>query len=189
MLVRFRFTLLFIVAMIAANVLAGTFLGELPFEALDDWGIGLESVWAGDLTRLLTGIFLSHDLDMLVRQVIFAAAIIGYTEWRWGSVRAAIAFFSLDIGSTLVLLAAVWSVPSLADVAALNDVGMSMGGFGLLGFITTGIRHRIALLTLVLLGILVKSALDFEMLTDTGHVLALFLGFFAGFFLHCKRSH
>ena len=183
-LIRLRFTLLFLVVMIAANSMAGVLDGELPSEVLEDWGIGQESVWAGDLARLLTGTFLSHDLDMLLRQFVFASAIIGYTEWRSGSGRTALAFFGLDISSTLLLLTTVWLHPSLADVTGLNDVGMSMGGFGLVGLAIAGLRRRIAILVLVSLGIAAKIAIDFEPLTDTGHVIALGLGFLVGLFLH-----
>lgn len=177
MLARFRFTLLFLVAMILANAAAGTLSGELPSEALREWGVGQESVWHGGLIRLLTGTFLSHDVDMLLRQILFAAAVIGYTEHRLGSWRAALAFFGFDILSTMLLLSAVWLVPSLAEVAAFNDVGMSMGGFGLLGLAIAGLRFRLGLLALMLAGIATKIAIDFEALTDTGHVLAMGLGF------------
>lgn len=186
-MIRLRFTLLFLVAMLAANALAGVLDGELPAEILEDWGIGQESVWAGDLARLLTGTFLSHDLDMLFRQLVFASAIIGYSEWRSGSGSTALAFFGLDIVSTLLLLTIVWLHPSLTDVARLNDVGMSMGGFGLVGLAIAGLSRRTAILALVSLGIAAKITFEFEPLTDSGHVLALGLGFLVGLFLHPAR--
>lgn len=185
---RLRFTLLFLLAMITANFLAGNFSDDLSLDVLDDWGVGQDSVWAGDLTRLLTGTFLSHDIDMLIRQIIFASVVIGYTEWNWGSIRAAITFFALDIGSTLLLLTAVWVLPSLADVAALNDVGMSMGGFGLIGFITANLRNRFGFFAFAMLGILVKIYFDFEPLTDTGHLIAICIGFVVGQFLRFNTS-
>lgn len=184
---RLHFTLLFLFVMIAANSLVGVLDGELPAEILEDWGIGQESVWAGDLVRLLTGTFLAHDLDMLCRQLVFASAIIGYSEWRTGSGRTALAFFGLDMVSTLLLLTTVWLHPSLADVTGLNDVGMSMGGFGLVGLAIAGLRRRTAVLVLVSLGIAAKIAFDFEPLTDTGHVFAFGLGFLVGLFQHPER--
>jgi hypothetical protein len=183
---RLRFTLLFLGMMTLANAFAGTFAGRLPFNVLNDWGIGAQSVLTGDLSRLLTGIFLSHDLDMLIRQIISAAAVIGYAEWRWGGLSAATAFFALDIGSTLMLLTAIWRVPGMASVAELNDVGMSMGGFGLLGLIMAGMRYRFGLFAFVWLAVFAKMLLSFEPLTDTGHGIALCLGFFVGLFLQSR---
>lgn len=187
-ILRLRFTLLFLIAMIVANALAGTLSGELPPEALDAWGVGQLSVWSGDLSRLLTGTFLSQDVDMLVRQLLFAAAILGFTEWTWGSGRSALLFLALDLAATLLLLTAVWMLPALAEVAALNDVGMSMGGFGLVGLAIARWRGRFALFALVLAGIGAKIGFDFEPLTDVGHVLALCLGFLAGLLLHRRTG-
>ena len=186
--VKLRFTMLFVMAMILANAFAGTLSGALPSDVLATWGVGQQSVWSGDLFRLLTGTFLSHDLDMLIRQVIFAAVAIGYTEWIWGSRRAALLFLMLDVSATLFLLTTVWALPAMADVATLNDVGMSMGGFGLLGLAIAGWRGRIALFLIALLAIGAKIALDFELLTDTGHLLALTLGFLAGLALYRSSS-
>lgn len=148
---RYRFTLLFLAAMVLANTAAGTLDGELPGEMLEVWGIGQEAVWSGDFVRLLTGTFLSHDVGMFFRQIVFAALTLGYTERVRGSLPAAMAFFALEIGSTLVLLTAVWMLPSLSDVSALNDVGMSMGGFGLVGLAIAGVRYRWFFLFAVLL--------------------------------------
>lgn len=184
LIVRLRFTLIFLLAMILANAFAGTLSSELPPDTLATWGVGQQSVWSGDLSRLVTGTFLSHDLDMLIRQFVFAAVVIGYTEWIWGIWRAALLFVALDVCATLLLLTSVWALPSLEDVAALNDVGMSMGGFGLIGLAIAGRRGRFVLFLIALLAIGAKIALDFELLTDTGHLLALALGFLTGLALH-----
>ena len=185
---RYRFTLLFLAAMVLANTAAGTLDGELPGEMLEVWGIGQEAVWSGDFVRLLTGTFLSHDVGMFFRQIVFAALTLGYTERVRGSLPAAMAFFALEIGSTLVLLTAVWMLPSLSDVSALNDVGMSMGGFGLVGLAIAGVRYRWFFLFAVLLAISIKVAVDFEPLTDTGHVIALLLGVLVGLLMQRKMT-
>tara|TARA_R100000687_G_C6401681_1_gene142179 strand:+ start:183 stop:800 length:618 start_codon:yes stop_codon:yes gene_type:complete len=177
---RFRFTLLFLTVMLIANIAAGTLEGKLPDDMLAIWGIGQDSVWSGDIARLFTGTFLSHDVDMFFRQVVFAAIALGYTEKVRGSWGAAGAFFALDITSTLVLLTTIWMIPMLSDIAALNDVGMSMGGFSLVGLAIAGMRYRWILCIAVLLAIIAKIAIDFEPLTDTGHIIALMLGFLSG---------
>lgn len=188
---RFRLTLAFLAVMITANALAGTFSGALSDEALETWGVGQRAVWSGELTRLLTGTFLSHDPDMLVRQILFAALAIGYTEWRWGSGRALVLFVALDIGATLTLLTFIATLPGLGTLGGLNDVGMSMGGFGLIGLAIAGWRQRWLLVALVLLGIGTKVALAFEPLTDSGHVFALGLGYGVGLLLHrsARQGH
>ena len=188
LVMRYRFTLLFLAAMVLANTAAGTLDGELPGEMLEVWGIGQEAVWSGDFVRLLTGTFLSHDVGMFFRQIVFAALTLGYTERVRGSLPAAMAFFALEIGSTLVLLTAVWMLPSLSDVSALNDVGMSMGGFGLVGLAIAGVRYRWFFLFAVLLAISIKVAVDFEPLTDTGHVIALLLGVLVGLLMQRKMT-
>ena len=187
-IIRHKFTILFVALQIVSNAAAGTLTGDLPPELLETWGIGQESVWSGDFARLLTGTFLSHDSDMFLRQIVFAALILGYTERARGSWFTALAFFALDIGSTFVLLTAVWLLPSLSDVSALNDVGMSMGGFGLVGLAIAGARYRWPLCIAVLLAISIKVAVDLEMLTDTGHVIALLLGFLVGLLVQRKAT-
>lgn len=181
---RFRLTLAFLSVMIVANALAGTTSGALSDEILQAWGVGQRAVWSGDLTRLLSGTFLSHDPDMLIRQILFAAVAIGYTEWRWGSLRALALFLALDIGATLALLSLVAALPALDTLGGLNDVGMSMGGFGLIGLAIAGWRWRWILVALVLLGVGAKIALDFEPLTDSGHIFALCFGYGLGLILH-----
>ena len=185
---QYRFTLLFLTAMVLANAAAGTFDGDLPDEMLEFWGIGQEAVWSGDFGRLLTGTFLSHDIEMFFRQVVFAALILGYTERVRGSVSTAAMFFALDIGSTLVLLTAVWLLPSLSDLSALNDIGMSMGGLGLVGLAVASARYRWPFCIAVLLAISIKIAVEFEPLRDTGHLIAFLLGFIVGLLMQRKAT-
>jgi hypothetical protein len=136
---RFPFTLAFLAIMITANWLAGTFTGLLPPQALMQWGISHQSILNGEIFRLVTGTFLSHDFAMFLRQFCFAALVIGAFEWGDGTRRAITVFFTIDIVGTLLVLFVV--LPFFADMpdfdgrAALtmHDVGMSAGGFGLIG--------------------------------------------------------
>ncbi len=179
-IIRLRFTILFLTVMLIASLLAEIPDRDLPGEILRDWGIGHDSLLSGQIFRLITGIFLSHDFDMFIRQFIFAAAVIGYTEWTRGTVRAALLFFGLDIAGTLLLLACVRWGAGLIDMTAMNDVGMSIGGFGLIGVTIASWRGKWPLMTAILVAIAVKFTIAPDLLADTGHVLALSLGFALG---------
>ncbi len=177
---RLRFTLLFLAAMLVANIATGSIGDDLPHEMLEAWGIGHDALISGDAFRLMTGTFLSHDPDMLLRQFVFAGAVIGYTEWRRGSLRAAALFFGLDLVGTLLLLASIGGSAGLGHLAALNDVGMSIGGFGLIGLAIAGWPRRWLVLGLVVCAIGAKYGLAADPLADLGHILALGLGFAFG---------
>lgn len=178
LVIRLRFTILFLMVMVFANLAAGSLGQHLPAAMLKDWGIGHKSLLSGQVFRLITGTFLSHDPDMLLRQFIFAATVIGYIEWTQGTGRAALLFFGLDITGTFLLLACVgWGV-GVIDMTSTNDVGMSIGGFGLIGVAITKWRYRWLLLAATLLAIAVKFSIEPDLLADGGHVLALTLGFF-----------
>lgn len=171
--------------MLAANMLTTGFGQDLPNEALQDWGVGHDSFLSGEVFRLITGTFLSHDTGMLMRQFIFAAIVIGYTEWVRGTTQTALLFFGLDIIGTLLLLVFVGVAQGagLIDLTAMNDVGMSIGGFGLIGLTLSRRRHKWLLLIVTLAAITLKLAIAPHLLADGGHVLALLLGFTLGKFL------
>lgn len=174
------FTLAFLAVMLVANGLAGTFSGEIDPAVLSARGIGLDALRGGDVTRFVSAIFLSHDLPMLLRQLVFAAVVIGVAEWMWGGWRTAGLFFGLDIMATLALLAAVSLIPALAGQADITDVGMSMGGFGMIGALLGTTRWGLAGVGVVLALIAAKYALAPETLADTGHAIALAIGFLIG---------
>ena len=182
-LTRLPFTLLFLTVMVAANALAGTFAGVLPSDALADWGISHSAIRNGELFRLATGSFLSHDLGMFVRQFVFAAIVIGAYEWSQGSWRAVAMYCAIDVtGSVLVLFGVlpvlVW-LPVPISEAALNmqDVGMSAGGFGLIGALVALQRRSWAILAAISAAILIKAWFSFDLIADTAHLLCLGIGF------------
>ena len=180
---RLRFTVLFLFVMLIVNLLAGSLGNDLPDEILTDWGIGHDSLLSGEAFRLITGTFLSHDTDMFIRQCIFAATSIGYIEWTRGTWRAALLFFGLDITTTLMLLLGVNLGAGIIDLTALNDVGMSMGGFGLIGLALTDWPAKWLLLAAAVLGIAAKLMIAPDVLADGGHLIALVSGFALGNFM------
>ncbi|MDU9004583.1 hypothetical protein [Sedimentitalea todarodis] len=180
---RIPFTILFLSIMVLANWFAGTLAGTLPAETLSNWGISHQTVVTGDLARLITGTFLSHDLGMFLRQLIFAGAVIGYFEWHGSTLRTAITYFSIDIvGSVIVLFAVVPLVAAIpeigqADARATLDVGMSAGGFGLIGAILASWPHKWLLLGAVVAAIVVKVWYDLDVIADSAHLICLLIGF------------
>ena len=179
-ILRLRFTILFLAVMLGANLAAGTLGHALPAQILADWGIGHDTLFSVEVFRLITGTFLSHDGDMFLRQFGFAAVVIGYTEWRLGAARAAAWFFGLDIATTLLLLGCVELSTALHDLAAVNDVGMSLGGFGLIGMTIAGWHAKWFICGAILLAIGAKFCVAPDLLADAGHVLALLVGLASG---------
>ncbi|WP_198135688.1 hypothetical protein [Sagittula stellata] len=179
---RVPFTLAFLGAMLLANALSGTVSGQIAPAVLDARGIGVDAIRDGDLTRFVTAIFLSHDLPMLLRQLVFAAGVIGAAEWRWGSWRAAGLFFGLDFVVGAILLAAIALIPHLAPLAGVTDVGMSLGGFGLIGVFVASWRHAGGWLAAIVGLVAAKYAIAPDPVADGGHLIALFAGFGAGVF-------
>lgn len=179
---RLPFTLLFLLVMLASNFAAGTFDGVLPATSLERWGISHVDVRSGELLRLFTGTFLSHDLGMLFRQVVFAATVIGAYEWVAGSWRAVATFFTIDVVGTLLVLFVFLPLfvlvhPAFDSAAlAVHDVGMSAGGFGLLGALIARQTHSGIILAAVCIAIFVKIWISFDLIADTAHLLCLFLG-------------
>jgi hypothetical protein len=186
---RLPFTLAFLAAMVTANWLAGTLSGLLPPQALTDWGISHQSILNGEVFRLVTGTFLSHDLGMFLRQFCFAAGVIGAYEWLEGTGRAFAVFVSIDIlGSLIVLFAVLPSLaglPHVAGEAALltHDVGMSAGGFGLIGALIARQGQSWLFLALILAAIALKIWVSFDVIADSAHILCLLLGFGLAFLL------
>lgn len=180
---RLPFTVIFLIVMVAANLLAGTVTGTLPSDALGSWGISTQSVQEGEYSRLFTATFLSHDLGMLIRQFVFAAAIIGAYEWLEGTVRTLAMFLLIDILGTLLVLFVVlpWLVaaPVSVGVDALvaYDVGMSAGGFGLIGALIARQARGWILLCGICLAIGIKILFAFDPIADSAHLLCLFIGF------------
>lgn len=180
---KLPFTMIFLIIMIATNFAAGTLGGDLPDQSLRHWGISHNDIVLGEVYRLITGTFLSHDVAMFMRQVCFAAAVIGYYEWTQGTLRALGMFVLIDIVGSLIVLFAVLAPLSgapwagLDGITSVHDVGMSAGGFGLIGAIVATSKYRSVLMLAVLASIAVKVMFQFDAIADTAHVVTLLIGF------------
>lgn len=178
------FTICFVIVATLSNGLAGTLSGVLPVPSLEAWGISHDRVLNGEIFRLISGTFLSHDFSMFLRQIAFALGVIGYYEWKCGTLWAVAMFFSLDILGTVLVLAVV--VPLLAHASHTSevvlqtyDVGMSAGGFGLIGAIIWLQNRRFLWLGLGAVMLLIKTYFSFDPIADSAHLLCLGLGFLA----------
>lgn len=178
-----RFTTLFLCVMVAANFVAGSIFADLPRGVLDAWGIAHHRLLNGEVWRLITSTFLSHDSGMFLRQFVFAALVIGYYEWHWGVWRTASMFFAIDIIGTIVLLVALIGPlaglphPMLEGIALRHDVGMSAGGFGLVGAILAMQQQRWLWFGGAFVLLAAKLALWPDIIADLAHILTLVMGF------------
>ncbi len=181
---RFAFTASFLAVMIAANLAAIRYLPGGQAEAAQGFGISLEALLRSEVWRLVTASLLTHDMSMFLRQVVFAALAIGSFEWRNGWRRAAAVFWGTDIVGTVLLFALVLAPYDMLAADPANamgkvyDVGISGGGFGILGALARDLSGRrwpvIAMLGLV--AILVKLALWPEPIADGLHLITFALG-------------
>ena len=183
MVQKWPFTLAFLGTMIAANVLVGMGFGPLPGEVLERFGLSLSSVMAGEVWRLLTAVFLSHDGGMFLRQLAFAALELGAAEAVMGTRRAAITFIAIDLlGSVLLLIMFIAPVsglpdPAYAAIATRHDVGMSAGGFGLLGALIADWKWQWAGFVALTAALLAKLVFWPDPIADSAHLLTLAMGF------------
>ena len=190
---RLLFMPAFVGIMLITNTRLGVVFEDLHLADLARYGVSLTRLEQGEWYRLISGSFLSHDTGMLIRQVLLASAAIGWYEWHQGTKRAILMFFTLDIIGTLILMFGLingldWAAPNgMPDLADTFDVGMSAGGFGLIGasLYPLGWRH-IALAGLMIL-LAVKLIVLPDPIADIAHLLVLPLGFLAERFLVRRR--
>ena len=167
-------------AMLGARLATGPLLGQLPPHQLRRWGVSLDRLAAGEVHRLATSSLFSHDGAMFLRQLAFAGAVTGLHEAREGSGRTLRRFAIADIAGTALTLVLV--IAPLArtkgrdDLRSTFDVGMSAGGFGLLGALMAGQRGGPALLGITAAGIGLKAVKSLEPIADAAHLISLAIG-------------
>lgn len=179
-MLRYRLTLAFLVLMVAANAFAGSLGGSLAPQHLASWGISLNALANGQIFRLVTAVFLSHDQSMLLRQLIFAALVIGGHEIQVGWQQTLLTFSVVDIISTVLILAIVsiaWP-GDISEIAFVHDVGMSAGGFGLLGSLVAGLGRRWSRLFAagILVALAVKIMVFPDIIADGVHLISFPIG-------------
>ena len=178
---RLRFTLVFLAVMIAANWAAGGIWRDLPAAAMARWGISHDDLARGEFHRLITANFLSKRPRMLLNQVSFTLCIIGWYEWYHGSLRAFAMFFVTNTAAFLLtLFGVIWILkghPFGAGLGTLRDIGMSAGGFGLIGAILAALPRKWLLLSVALALLGAKFFVLPDPIADIAHPIALVMGF------------
>jgi len=178
---RLRFTLGFLMVMLTANWAAGGVWRDLPDAALARWGISHNDLIKGEIYRLVTANFLSKHPRMLLDQIAFTLCVIGWFEWHHGSLRAFGMFFvtnTMGFMLTLFWLVGMLKIyPAWTGLDSLRDIGMSAGGFGVLGAILADLPRKWLLLwgALVLLG--AKFFILPDPIADIAHPVTLVTGF------------
>lgn len=189
-LIRFKMTIAFLAIMVLANYYTGSWSTVLPKIHLQQFGISLDTVSNGELGRLFTSTFLSHHSGMFVRQIFLAAFSIGIHEWHFGWLKTLVIFTSVNLLSTLGLfvLLPIFFSQNLTEVSSQFDVGMSAGGFGLIGSLTFGIfgKQKFQLLFVVFSGLLLKLIFFPDVIADSVHVMAFPMGFGIAWLLSIK---
>ena len=176
-----RFTLGFLAVMIAANWAVGGGWHDLPAAALARWGISHDDLTRGEIYRLITANFISKHPRMLIDQITLSLCVIGWYEWHHGSLQAFAMFFVINTAGLLLTLiggvALLKEYSDLAELGSLRDVGMSAGGFGLMGAILADLSRKWLLpgRALGLLG--AKFFVLPDPIADIGHPITLLLGF------------
>jgi len=182
-LLRLKFTPLFLIVLLVANGYFGSLTGVLDLPDLESWGVSLDSLQRGEWFRLITGTYLSHDGQMVLRQLAFAGVVLGWYEWHRSAVRTALMFLFLDITGTLFLMfGLVWGLadfgpPAFGQIEFQFDVGMSAGGFGLLGASLRRLRLGWVLLGVGMALLLAKLIVYPDVIADLAHIVMLPFGF------------
>ena len=190
---RLRFTVAILGVMIAANWAAGGLWRDLPPAALARWGISHDDLAKGEVWRLITANFLSRHPRMLLDQVTFTLCTVGWFEWHHGSLRAFAIFFVTNTAGFLLTLfwvvGVLKSYPVGAGLDTMRDIGMSAGGFGLIGAIIADLPRKWLLLggALVLLG--AKFFVLPDPIADIAHPITLVLGFMLELWLLPATTH
>lgn len=188
------FTVLFLLVMVGANSLAGSIHGPLPVNTLETWGIAHHRLFQGEAWRLITSTFLSHDSGMFLRQFSFAAGVIGYCEYRFGAWKTAALLLTIDVLGVILLLVLVIGplsnlpYPVMEGIAVRHDVGMSAGGFGLVGVIIGQSRRPWTWFTAAFILLAGKLVFWPDIIADTAHILTLVMGFALQYLVFDRRD-
>ena len=190
----------FTIAMVGMLVLAGWLTNsangeQLGARAIARLGFAPADTTSFDLVRAVMSAFVTNGPAAFWLAVTATAILVGLTEWRYGSGRAAIAFW----GTHLITLALTWVLLApllLTGDATANllflarDVGPSAGFMGCAGYLLYGLGGKVGPLSLAL-GVVVLSGLlavnlgtvatePTEVSAALSHLLALPVGFVLG---------
>jgi len=164
------------------NVTAGS-------DLYDDVAYGLPALQDGRWWTFLTGMFFAPQLALYIPILTLLVVVASIYERRVGHVRTIVVAIGGQFLAALLCALFLWSVEDTdwlwaRELGTQLDLGISAGGFALLGALTAVMqpiwRNRIRVgVGAYLVGLLFNSGL----LWDVEHFLAFFLGIVAGPFL------
>jgi hypothetical protein len=193
---RVPFTIATVGMLVLAGWLTNSANGEqLGARAIARLGFAPADTTSFDLVRAVMSAFVTNGPAAFWFAVVATAILVGLTEWRYGSARAAIAFW----GTHLITLALTWVLlaPLLLTTDATakllflaRDVGPSAGFMGCAGYLLYGLGGKSGSLSLAV-GVVVLSGLlavnlgtvatePAEVSAALSHLLALPVGFVLG---------
>jgi hypothetical protein len=193
---RLPFTIATLGMLVLAGWLTNSATGEqLGARAIARLGFSPADTSSFDVMRAVMSAFVTNGPAAFWFAIAATAILVGLTEWRYGSMRAAIAFW----GTHLVTLMLTWVLLAplhLAGDATANllflarDVGPSAGFMGCAGYLLYGLGGKVGSLSLAV-GVVVLSGLlainlgtvasePAEVSAALSHLLALPVGFVLG---------
>lgn len=136
---RFPFTICLLSAVSLAAGLAHFFPGSIPADWSESYGFAPRHFASGDLLRLITSVFLTHDGLHFAFAVTMISFVVAWAERNLGTSIAICIFALSHLTSMLVFAIGVGALQSTSvrqSVSALydfHDVGPSAGYYGCLG--------------------------------------------------------
>ena len=136
---RFPFTISLLAAVCIASGLSQCLPGRLPSAWSADYGFAPKHFVSGDLLRLITSIFLTHDGLHFGFAVTMILLVVAWSESAFGSLTTLCIFASSHLTSMLAFAIGVgalqWTYLSqtLSALYDFHDVGPSAGYYGCLG--------------------------------------------------------
>ncbi len=135
---QFAFTLLLILSISLCSAATSRSDGSLYPDNVSNLGLAPRHLVSGELVRVITSVFLTHDWSHLTAAVVMASLAVGGCEFTLGT-KVAVCTFSLShLTSVLIFAVGIgflhWMQlgQTISTLYSLHDVGPSAGYYGCL---------------------------------------------------------
>jgi phosphatidylglycerol lysyltransferase len=193
---RLPFSTVLVAAILATAAFTNTLAHPIPLAMLDRWGFGLEQIRDGRFYQLFLAPFqiLRPYMAISIAGAVFL--FVGACEYRLGTWRAVLAFWTGHIvgyvgaGVAIVALAHLGSGWA-AQLMHVTDVGASNGAFGACGTVVLFLAGRARKTAFLLVSAFLAGALLIERrIWNIEHILAFCAGIGVGrIYLWQMRRH
>ena len=197
-IVKHPFTTTLFLAIFVVGIFTGPALGrEISPSVLKTWGTGPQKIFEGKWWTIFTMVFLCNDAFMLYGVILAGVPIMAMAESRLGVGVTVAVYWGVQVVVWLLIAVIfrflmVRGIGPGPEVYPMTDIGLSVGLFGVVGVLLIALNRSpetvrawqtIALEAGVPLYLVLKWVLMPEWLADTGHWIALSLGFLIGLLL------